>query len=552
MGVPAPTRSVAALLRAPGPVSFEPIGPVMLTKLPNRLVTMFTLKMHELPPDKVAPLSAMLDVPAIALIVPPPQVPESAFGFATSNPPGNVSVNPMPVSVDVGFGFAIVKVNGVVAPIGLDVAPKALTIVGAARALTCSEADAVPPAPASVDVILPVTLFIAPTAFAVTLTENVQEALAARVAPESAMVLEPATALIVPPPQPPLSAFGLATSSPPGNVSLKPIPESVEAEFGFVIVKPNDVEANCGSEATPNAFAIVGGASALTCSDADAVPPVPPSVDTTLPVTLFIVPTAFAVMLTANVHALFPARLAPVRLTVEDPAVAVMLPPPHEPVSPLGLDTPRPAGRLSLNAIPVSVDAFGFVSVKVSDVEPNCGTDAAPKALAIAGGANTVRVAVLLGAPVPLSFDVIGPVVLFCTPAPIPVTFAETAHDAPPARLPPDKTTELELAAAVNVPPQVLLALGDAATASPAGKLSVKPSPLNGVAFGFTSVNVSVVVPFNGTLVAPNALLIVGTAATVRFALAVLPVPPLVEVTAPVVFVNCPAAAPVTVTGNWH
>src|SRR5579862_3026849 len=53
-------------------------------------------------------------------------------------------------------------------------------------------------------------------------------------------------------------------------------------------------------------------------------------------------------------------------------------------------------------------------------------------------------------------------------------------------------------------------------------------------------------------LAAPNAFAIVGDAATVRLAVAVFPVPPLVELTVPVVLVNWPEAAPVTVTGNWH
>ena len=53
-------------------------------------------------------------------------------------------------------------------------------------------------------------------------------------------------------------------------------------------------------------------------------------------------------------------------------------------------------------------------------------------------------------------------------------------------------------------------------------------------------------------LAAPNALVIDGGVATVKLAEAVLPVPPLVEVTFPVVLVYCPEAAPVTVTLNWH
>src|SRR5262249_9788922 len=70
--------------------------------------------------------------------------------------------------------------------------------------------------------------------------------------------------------------------------------------------------------------------------------------------------------------------------------------------------------------------------------------------------------------------------------------------------------------------------------------------------FGLLMLNVSDVVPFSGMLAAPKALLIDGGLATVKLAVAVLPVPPLVEVTAPVVLVYCPEAAPVTVTENWH
>src|SRR5262249_47941052 len=50
------------------------------------------------------------------------------------------------------------------------------------------------------------------------------------------------------------------------------------------------------------------------------------------------------------------------------------------------------------------------------------GTNDAPKALVIVGGAATVIVAVLLVAPVPPLADVTAPVVLFLTPAVVPVT----------------------------------------------------------------------------------------------------------------------------------
>src|SRR6185437_7403589 len=82
---------------------------------------------------------------------------------------------------------------------------------------------------------------------------------------------------------------------------------------------------------------------------------------------------------------------------------------------------------------------------------------------------------------------------------------------------------------------------------------SVNATPFNVIpVLGFVMVKVSEVVPFSGMLAAPNTFAIDGGVATVRFAVAVLPVPPLVEVTAPVVLVYWPEAAPVTVTLNWH
>jgi hypothetical protein len=103
------------------------------------------------------------------------------------------------------------------------------------------------------------------------------------------------------------------------------------------------------------------------------------------------------------------------------------------------------------------------------------------------------------------------------------------------------------------VPPQVLFNALGVATTRPAGKLSVKAIPVSArFVLGFWIVKVSDVVPFSGMLAAPNALVIDDGEATVKLAEAVLPVPPLVEVTAPVVLVYWPEAAPVTVTLNWH
>src|SRR5262249_38139503 len=90
-------------------------------------------------------------------------------------------------------------------------------------------------------------------------------------------------------------------------------------------------------------------------------------------------------------------------------------------------------------------------------------------------------------------------------------------------------------------------------TTRPAGRLSVKATPFSvTLVFGFVMVKLSEVLPFSGILAAPNTLAMLGGVATVRFAVAVLPVPPLVELTLPVVLVYWPDAAPVTVTLNWQ
>ena len=113
----------------------------------------------------------------------------------------------------------------------------------------------------------------------------------------------------------------------------------------------------------------------------------------------------------------------------------------------------------------------------------------------------------------------------------------ETVQLPPAASLPPDKLTVPLPAAAAAVPPQVLLTFGVDATTSPAGKMSVKAIPDRAMVFGLPMAKLSPVVPFSGIELAPKVFVTDGGLATVRFALAVLPVPPLVELTAPVVFV---------------
>jgi len=127
---------------------------------------------------------------------------------------------------------------------------------------------------------------------------------------------------------------------------------------------------------------------------------------------------------------------------------------------------------------------------------------------------------------------------LFFTPAVVPCTFIDTAHDPLAASVPVAKLTEPAPAVAVAVPAQVLLKLFGVATTSPAGNVSVNASPVSVTpAFGFVMLSVNDVAPFSGIVAAPNTFVIVGGPATVRFAEPVLPVPPFVEDTFPVVFV---------------
>jgi len=132
---------------------------------------------------------------------------------------------------------------------------------------------------------------------------------------------------------------------------------------------------------------------------------------------------------------------------------------------------------------------------------------------------------------------------LFLTPAVVPVTSTEKLQVDPAAgdavSVPPDKLMLPLPATAVIVPlPQEPLMFGVAATTTPAGRLSVNATPLSALnVFEFAMVKLSVLLALSATLVGLNDLVMVGGATTVTLADAVLPVPPLVELTAPVVLV---------------
>src|SRR5262249_60475807 len=171
------------------------------------------------------------------------------------------------------------------------------------------------------------------------------------------------------------------------------------------------------------------------------------------------------------------------------PAVAVTAPPQVlltpgvAPTTNVALPAPLLSGSVSLNATPVRSPLagvpglFGLLMVKVTVVVPFSAMLLAPKPLLIVAGATTVTVALavlLLPPSVELTCTE-----LLLSPAVVPCTFTETAHEALAASVPPDRLTELAPAVAVGVPPQVLLRLGVEATTSPAGRLSVNDNPLS-------------------------------------------------------------------------
>src|ERR1035438_4129788 len=111
----------------------------------------------------------------------------------------------------------------------------------------------VPPVPPSIEVTAVVVLLIEPGLFPVTLTLKVQDPLAPSVPLAKLTELEPATAVMVPVPQEPLTPLGVDTTSPPVSVSLKPTPLN-EVESLLLMVKDNEVDPPCTIAPWPNAL----------------------------------------------------------------------------------------------------------------------------------------------------------------------------------------------------------------------------------------------------------------------------------------------------------
>jgi hypothetical protein len=157
--------------------------------------------------------------------------------------------------------------------------------------------------------------------------------------------------------------------------------------------------------AAPNALEITGGLA--TVMEAFEVLPVPPLVELTVTL-LFFTPALVPCTFTETVQDAPAARVAAERLTEEDPAAAVAVPP-HVLFKVGVVATTKPAGKLSVKAVPARLEAvLLFVIVKLKLVLPFNGSVAAPKTFVIEGGLITVRVADEVDeAPVPAAAELI-------------------------------------------------------------------------------------------------------------------------------------------------
>jgi hypothetical protein len=126
-----------------------------------------------------------------------------------------------------------------------------------------------------------------------------------------------------------------------------------------------------------------------TTREAEAVLPLPPSVDVTAVVVLFLVPEVAPVTVTLNVQLLFAASDPPEKDIVL--GAVVESEPPQVAVGPL-VATVTPAGKVSVNPMPVSeFDRFGLVTVNDRVEVPPVKIEVGEKDLARTGGAITVR-----------------------------------------------------------------------------------------------------------------------------------------------------------------
>ena len=191
--------------------------------MPTAEPVTLTAKVHDALSTSMAPDRLTLADPAAAIMAPPPgQLPLRPLGFAATRPEGKVSLTPMSVRATVIFGFVILKLRDVEPPTRVEAAPNTSLMTGGAATVMLSDADS--PFPPCVEVTTLVVFFLTPARVLVTSTVNVQLAAAPRFASDRLMLADPATAVMVPPPQLPFMPLGVETTKPHGSESVNPTP----------------------------------------------------------------------------------------------------------------------------------------------------------------------------------------------------------------------------------------------------------------------------------------------------------------------------------------
>ena len=125
----------------------------------------------------------------------------------------------------------------------------------------------------------------------------------------------------------------------------------------------------------------------LTVMLSAAVLPLPPPVEVTAPVVFPCFSVAVAPTFTAKLQEKLGESMAPDRLTLPGPAVAVFVSQPQVPEGPLGVVITRPAGGAAEKPIPVrEALALGLERSKAGEEVPFIATLEAPKDFEIVGG----------------------------------------------------------------------------------------------------------------------------------------------------------------------
>jgi hypothetical protein len=225
------------------------------------------------------------------------------------------------------------------------------------------------------------------------------------------------------------------------------------------------------------------------------------------------VPSAVPVTFTVNEQEMPPGRIREAEMALLLTSAVTLPKARHDPVTTLGADTKRPAGRVSLTDTESADVGFGLVMVKLAVVVPPRGTATAPKLLVIVAGPTTVRTAVAVF-PVPTTPSLTVTLFVF-TPTVEPTTSMPNWQLPPAARLPLNDTKvgTKRLKLTVPVLPAVHdpATLGTLATWTPLGKVSVKLTLVSvTAASGLVIVNWIVEIPFTAIVVGLNAFVTTG------------------------------------------